>query len=252
MAGISPPFPAHASVQMQNFGVTPSGPGTIKPQTTTTTGTPAPVPATWNEPLPSPDIYSDSVGATPATYRTDESGAATYSVPIYVPPGTAGLVPALSLEYNNRASNGPLGPGWTLGGLSAISRCKKATEYGDGPGPFPAINFDGTAADQAYCLDGARLLDLNSGAGNCPAGQSGDTAHVFGLELDPATRVCGYVKIGISGYAYWLVQPKDGSDRAYGVGGSSALVRNDVFGNTTDTTQYFSAIRNLVWNWSPG
>ncbi|MHB8447825.1 MAG: FG-GAP-like repeat-containing protein, partial [Rudaea sp.] len=238
-AGISPPFPAQASVQLQGFGVTPSGPGTINPQTTTTTGTPASVPATWDEPLPSADVYSDSVGATPATYRTDESGAATYSVPIYVPPGTAGLVPALSLEYNNRALNGPLGPGFTLGGLSAISRCKKATEYGDGPGPFPAINFDGVAADQAYCLDGARLLDLNSGAGNCPAGQSGDIAHVFGLELDPATRVCGYAKTGITGYAYWLVQPKDGSDRAYGVGNNSALVRNDGNGNA-DTTQYFS------------
>ena len=236
-AGISPPFPARASVQLQGFGVTPSG-GHISPATTTS-GTPATPPATWDEPLPSADVYSDSVGATPATYRTDESGAATYSVPIYVPPGTAGLVPSLSLQYNNRALNGPLGPGWTLGGLSAITRCKKATEYGDGAGQFPSVNFDGVAADQAYCLDGARLLDLNIGSGNCPAGQSGDTAHEFGLELDPATRVCGYARTGITGYAYWLVQPKDGSYRVYGTGGNSALVHNDGQGNP-DATQYFS------------
>mgnify|MGYP001300114037 FL=1 len=243
IAGLSVPVPAHAGVQLQSFGVTPSGPGTHTSTTTAVAGTPAPVPTTWSEPLPSADVYSDSVGATPATYRTDESGAATYSVSLYT--GTAGLVPALSLVYNSRGANGPMGPGWSLGGLSAISRCKKATEYGDGAGPFPSVNFDGVAADQAYCIDGARLLDLNTGVGNCPAGQSGDTAHEFGLELDPATRVCGYAKTGITGYAYWLVQPKDGSYRVYGTGGNSALVHNDGQGNP-DTTQYFSWALNRI------
>jgi hypothetical protein len=138
-----------------------------------------------------------------------------------------------------------MGPGWSVGGLSAISRCKKATEYGDGAGPFPSVNFDGVAADQAYCIDGARLLDLNNGAGNCPVGQTGDTAHAFGLELDPATRVCGYAKTGITGYAYWLAQPKDGSYRVYGTGGNSALVHNDGQGNA-DATQYFSWALNRI------
>lgn len=240
LVGLGTPISVRAGVQLTQFGVGTSGPGNASgPTNVETTHTPATPPAIYNEPFPSPDSYSDSVGATPATYRTDESGAATYSVPIYVPAGTAGLVPALSLEYNNRGSNGPIGPGWALGGLSAISRCKKATEFGDGVGPFPAINFDGVDADQAYCLDGARLLDLGAGAGGCPAGQSGDSAHAFGLELDPSTRVCGYTKTGIAGYAYWLVQPKDGSDRVYGVGGNSALVRNDGAGNA-DATQYFS------------
>src|SRR5690242_5995868 len=86
-AGISPPYPAYASVQLQGFGVTPSGGGHTVPATTTS-GTPATPPAPWSVPLPSADVYSDSVCATPATYCTDESGGATYSVPIYVPPGT--------------------------------------------------------------------------------------------------------------------------------------------------------------------
>jgi len=247
MAGLWTPFSVEAGVQLLGFVVTPGGPG--KPVTPALAATP---PAVYAEPLPAADVYSDSVGATPATFRADESGAATYSVPIYTAPSTAGLGPSLSLEYNSRASNGPLGPGWSLGGLSAVSRCKKATEFGDGAGPFPAINFDGLAADQAYCLDGARLLDLNLGAGTqgvgvgvCPAGQSGSTAHVFGLEVDPATRVCGYTKSGITGYAYWLVQPKDGSYRVYGTGGNSALVRNDGQG-TADATQYLSWSLNRI------
>ncbi len=247
MAGLWTPFSVEAGVQLLGFVVTPGGPG--KAVTPAAAATP---PAVYTEPLPLADVYSDSVGATPATFRADESGAATYSVPIYTAPSTAGLGPSLSLEYNSRASNGPLGPGWSLGGLSAVSRCKKATEYGDGAGPFPAINFDGVAGDQAYCLDGARLLDLNIGAGTqgvgvgvCPAGQSGSTAHVFGLEVDPATRVCGYTKSTITGYAYWLVQPKDGSYRVYGTGGNSALVRNDGQG-TADATQYLSWSLNRI------
>ena len=237
-AGVLTPVPVKASVTLSGFGVSPSGPGS---STTPGSGTPATPPAADLEPLPSADANSDSVGATPATFRVDESGASTYSVPLYIPPGTAGLAPSISLEYNTRASNGPLGPGWAIGGLSAIAKCKKATEYGDGAGPFPGINFDNVAADQAYCIDGARLLDLNSGAGNCPAGLTNDTAHEFGLELDPATRVCGYTKpSGTTGYAYWYVSPKDGSSRIYGAGNNSALVRNDASTGTADATQYFS------------
>ena len=241
MAGLWTPYAAQAGVQLLDFTVTPGGPGPVKGLMPFGAATP---PSVYTEPLPSADIYSDSVGATPATFRADESGASTYSVPIFTPPGTAGLGPTLSLEYNSRASNGPMGPGWSLGGLSAISRCKRATEYGDGSGPFPAINFDGVAADQAYCLDSARLLDLNAGAGSCPAGPSGSTAHGFGLEVDPSTRVCGYSTAPITGYAYWLVQPKDGSYRVYGTSGNSALVRND--GTAADATQILSWSLNRI------
>ena len=52
-------------------------------------------------------------------------GAATYSIPLAVPPGTAGLAPALSLNYSSQGSNGRLGMGWSLGGLSSIHRCSK-------------------------------------------------------------------------------------------------------------------------------
>lgn len=36
------------------------------------------------------DIASDRVGSTGGQFRVDESGAATYSVPILTVPGTAG------------------------------------------------------------------------------------------------------------------------------------------------------------------
>jgi Salmonella virulence plasmid 65kDa B protein len=42
------------------------------------------------------------------------SGSATESVPLKLPPGTAGMTPQLSLVYDSGAGNGPLGIGWTL------------------------------------------------------------------------------------------------------------------------------------------
>jgi len=53
---------------------------------------------------------------TPGQFSTNSVGAATYSVPIEVPPGTNGLVPKLSLEYNSHRGDGLVGVGWSLAG----------------------------------------------------------------------------------------------------------------------------------------
>ena len=58
-------------------------------------------------------------GATPGSFNVSESGAANYSIPIAMPPSTAGMAPQLSLNYSSQGGNGLLGMGWSLGGLSA-------------------------------------------------------------------------------------------------------------------------------------
>lgn len=41
-------------------------------------------------------------GAIPGQFSVSESGAATYSIPIQAPPGTGGIEPKLSLNYNSQ------------------------------------------------------------------------------------------------------------------------------------------------------
>src|SRR5262245_31287398 len=65
------------------------------------------------------------VGRTPGSASVTQSGAFSYHIPIWAPPGPGGIQPNLSLEYNSQAGNGPLGVGWSLGGLSSLTRCNR-------------------------------------------------------------------------------------------------------------------------------
>ncbi|MHB8573684.1 MAG: SpvB/TcaC N-terminal domain-containing protein [Candidatus Dormibacteria bacterium] len=74
---------------------------------------------------PSPALAAQSTAPamlTPGKFSVDDHGAFTYTVPIAAPPGTAGMVPALSLDYGSQTGNGLEGLGWSLEGLPAIGR----------------------------------------------------------------------------------------------------------------------------------
>ncbi len=169
--------------------------------------------------LIAPDTVSDSVTATPAQLRVAESGAATYSIPLFTVPGTAGVAPQLSLGYSSQGGSGPVGMGWSIGGLSSVSRCRATRESGDfivggvvtDGNPAP-VNFSAT---DRYCLDGQRLLPADDGAA-CPA-VSGMTAENLRTELQSFQRVCAYTPSGgAAGVAFFTVERKDGSTSWYG------------------------------------
>lgn len=50
------------------------------------------------------------------------TGTSTYSIPIVTPPGTNGMEPSLSLNYNSDAGSDWLGEGWGITGLGSIDR----------------------------------------------------------------------------------------------------------------------------------
>src|SRR5258706_5545680 len=109
---------------------------------------------------PAPDVrLAEQTGALPGATagvaNVTALGAATYSIPIVVPSGIAGLVPSLSLTYSSQPGNGLLGQGWTLQGLSVIHRCP------------PSYLRDARKAEIKYdetdplCLDGQRLVPIS-------------------------------------------------------------------------------------------
>lgn len=94
-----------------------------------------------------------AVGVTPGAASVSASGAATYTIPIQVPPGTRGIQPNLSISYSSQAGSGIAGYGWGLAGLSSITR---------GDFQYYVEGFKGRPDNDlmdVYYLDGQRLIN---------------------------------------------------------------------------------------------
>lgn len=91
-------------------------------------------------------------GSTFGQFSVSDTGAATYRIPIQVPPGVAGMEPKLEFVYSSHAGNGIVGVGWGLGGLSVITRCPRIPGSDGGRTAVVLKNTD------RFCLDGQRLL----------------------------------------------------------------------------------------------
>ncbi len=151
---------------------------------------------------------SDGVGATAGEFRVDESGSANYSIQLLTVPGRAGVVPSLSLSYNSQAPEGVLGRGFSIGGMSGISRCRQTAEQGDADalqsGSAP-IGFDG---GDRFCLDGQRLVVIT--------GAYGANGSEYRTEIDSFARIRAYDPDGVNGPNFFIVQRKDGTTAWYG------------------------------------
>ena len=144
---------------------------------------------------------TDRVGTLAGNFRVDETGAATYDIPLTVLPGTAGVAPPLSLHYASNRGNGLLGVGWSLSGLSAISRCRQT--LGQDKAALP-ITFSDT---DRFCLDGQRLL--------LATGTYGAADSTYKTEIDSFATVTA--KGGTAGHPdSFEVTRKDGSVAVYG------------------------------------
>lgn len=88
------------------------------------------------------------------------SGAKSYTVPIKAYAVEGSFSPQLSLNYNSLSGNGILGKGWSIGGLSAITRGNKSV-YFDGMTDGMHMN-----KSDAFYLDGLRLIQISSASGS--------------------------------------------------------------------------------------
>ena len=113
-------------------------------------GTGAPVSSSTPIPvsITAPSLSNSAAGTLPGNLGVSNNGAATYTMPLALPPGVGGLAPNLSLNYSSQNGNGFLGLGWTLGGMSAIHRCNKTIAQ---DGVTAGVSF--STVDR-LCLDG--------------------------------------------------------------------------------------------------
>lgn len=95
------------------------------------------------------------VGATAATADITQ-GSSSYVIPIQLPAGTNSVVPEMSVYYSSNASDGHMGIGWNLSGISMVSRAPK-TIYHDNE--TRAVQLD---AEDPLMLDGSRLIQNTS------------------------------------------------------------------------------------------
>ena len=167
------------------------------------------------------EAITSPVGSTPGSFAVSPSGAASYTIPIAVPPGTAGMEPKLALTYNSQGGNGLLGMGWSLSGLSAIHRCA-ATIVQDGY--RGGINYN---KYDRYCLDGKRLVRTDGYSEPKPGAGSGLVTHagvIFGtyiteysLETDPSIRVVATAYDSLRIPVHFSVYTKSGQILEFGV-----------------------------------
>jgi RHS repeat-associated protein len=112
--------------------------------------------ATGDLAVPANTIVADTAGVLPPTgsgsLNAGERGEAHLHIPIWVPPGRAGIQPELSLEYSSTGGNGLVGTGWGIAGLPRITRCKNMRKNGAVAPPILWYYAD------SFCLDGEELV----------------------------------------------------------------------------------------------
>ena len=147
---------------------------------------------------------------TPGNFEVSASGAPTYSIPIAVPPGTAGMKPSLTLEYNSQTSNGMLGVGWSLGGLPTITRCPRTIVQN---GVAGGLNFN---ANDRFCLDGQQFKAIS--------GTYGADGTEYRTEIDSFSRIVSHGAAGTTaddGPAWFEVRTKTGQIMEFGRSGDA-------------------------------
>lgn len=148
--------------------------------------------------------------STPGSLTANESGAALYTIPIEIPPGVAGVAPILSMVHNSQGGNALLGMGWSLTGLSSITRCAQ-TKAQDGITIKRTVNYD---SNDRFCLDGERLIAVS--------GVYGASGTEYRTERDSFTRVISYGTAG-NGPEKFKVWTKSGQTMEYGFTSDSRI-----------------------------
>ena len=156
-----------------------------------------------NEPLVTPTASVTNFHGVMNSEGGVSGGAASYSIPVTLPPGRAGIEPSVSVNYSSRSGNGIAGVGWSLSAAGAISRCS-ATEAQDG---FTSGVWFQNSTDR-LCMNGQRLVAVSGGYGN--------SGTVYRTEIDSFVRVTQRGGALSSSSSYFEVEYNSGEKGFYG------------------------------------
>jgi YD repeat-containing protein len=150
---------------------------------------------------PPPLNTSLAVGTTVGNFNVSESGNASYTIPLIVSPGTAGMAPNLAISYNSQGGDGCLGVGFNLSGLSSITRASQSVYYNNYTGPVNLNNLDN------FLLDGNYLIPINGGKNGSPKTVYATESETFVKVISDGTVLTPNI---------FTVQTKDGKILKYG------------------------------------
>ncbi|MBN2274786.1 MAG: VCBS repeat-containing protein [Bacteroidales bacterium] len=154
------------------------------------------------------------VGSIPGSFAVSPTGAATYSIPIEISPGTNGVQPSLAITYNSQTGNGMMGVGWSISGLSSITRIP-ATFYNDNM-------YDGVDLDEKdrFALDGNRLILISTNK------EYGENGAEYRTETETFSVIKSYDTNGDNSPEYFKAWTKSGIEIEFGSpnGGNSRFM----------------------------
>jgi len=177
-----------------------------------------------------------SVGTLKGNFQVTPQGTASYSIPISVPPGTADIAPLLSIAYNSQGSNLPsanglLGTGFSLQGLTAISRCPSNLAKN---GHIHGVDY----TDQdLFCFNGEQLVAVK--------GAYGQDGTEYRSYVDNRTKIISYGRQG-NGPASFKIWTKGGQVAEY-ANTSDSQVKAE--GKTTVAAWALNRITDVAGNY---
>ena len=92
------------------------------------------------------------------SWQVMPDGSFTYRLPLDVPAGRVGMAPQLTLGYSSQAGDGAFGLGWSISGLSSITRCGQSLST---EGQVVNVTY---TRDDRFCLGGQKLVGVGDGS----------------------------------------------------------------------------------------
>ena len=119
---------------------------------------------------------NELVGKIDDEFMVTPMGQANYEIPIPALPGTGGMTPKLSVNYNSSTKSALFGYGFDLKGLSMVSRVPR-NKFND-----DAVGFVDFTSNDRYALDGARLIQTSAS----------NSVQEFSTENDCFSKIISY------------------------------------------------------------